>query len=267
MAFALVLGLLTTVANIAGSLLAIAHGNPSRKWMAIGVGFSGGFILAAALIEMMPHAIELGHQMPALIGAGFLLIYITEHIGNVHMHSLPSSSNGEEEGSSAHLSASSGLEHNTSKSVAPRRGLITYVAFNVHDFLDGLAIGAALVTDQTVGVMVFLAVLIHEFPAGFAVASILRGSGWSRLAALTAGISIGIVTLVGIAIPFLLGGVSDSFTGVFLSLATGTFIYLGASILIPVAETGRYRWAFVYVALGFVVFYLTSELIGSLIGS
>ena len=264
MALALLLGLLTTAANLAGSALAVIDKQPSRKWMANAVAFGGGFVLAVALVEMVPEALEGGTHMPVLVGAGFLLLYFTEHIGNVHFHTLPPNQDSGNPGSHHDL-GTHGVAvpaPTAPPMVFSGQGLAAFAAFNVHDFVDGLAIGAAMVTSRGIGVLVFLGVLLHELPAGFAVASIMRSSGWSRTAALMAGVSIGVVTLIGIAIPFWVGDVSTTGTDVFLALAAGTFIYLGASILIPAAETGGYRWAFLYVGLGFAGFYGTSKLVG-----
>ena len=262
MALALALGLLTTLANVAGSALAVMYRHPSRKWMANALAFGGGFLLAAALLEMVPEALEGGSRMPALVAAGFLIMYFTEHVGNVHMHSLPADEEHHAQ-LDPHASFSSSGSTPGVGFIDSHRGVAAFAAFNVHDFIDGLAIGAAMVTNQAIGVLVFLAVLLHEFPAGFAIAAIMRGAGWSRRAALSAGLSIGVVTLVGISIPFMVGDVGDTSTEVLLALAAGTFIYLGASILIPAAETGGYRWAFLYVGVGFAAFYGSSELVGS----
>ena len=147
-----------------------------------------------------------------------------------------------------------------------RRAVASFAAFNVHDLIDGIAIGAAMIADPALAVIVFLAVLLHEVPAGFAIGAVIRGHGGSRLQALLAGLAIGFVTLVGILIPFALGEVSVELTSMLLGLAAGTFIYIGASILIPTAETGRYRWSFVYVALGFAAFAGTAEVAGRLVG-
>lgn len=143
----------------------------------------------------------------------------------------------------------------------------SYGAFNVHDLMDGIAIGAAILTDPALGIVVFLAVLLHELPAGFAVGTIIRNYGGSRTQAMLAGLSIGLVTLVGILIPFAIGEVNESAASMLLGVAGGTFIYIGASILIPTAETGRYRWSFVYVALGFAMFAGTAEIAGRIAGA
>ena len=252
---ALLLGVLTTVANLLGSALSAARAQPSPALMASALAFSGGFLLAAALLGLVPEAIEASTLGPVMIGVGFLLLYFTEHVGNVHVHRLPVDDDRSED--REHASVVWG------GAARPRRAVAAFAAFNVHDLMDGVAIGAAMINDPAVGVLVFLAVLLHEVPAGFALGTIIRGHGGSRTQALLAGLAIGVITLVGIAVPFLLEGVNETLTGVFLGLAAGTFIYLGASILIPMADTGRYHWSFVYVGLGFGAFWGTAELVAA----
>ena len=269
MLLALLLGLLTTAANLAGSGLAVLSAHPSRALMANSIAFSGGFILAAALLEMVPEVIKGGHSsMPAMVGVGFLLVYFTEHLGNVHLHSIPPEAEPPPDAGphASHINPRVGGQVERSP-LESRHGLASFAAFNVHDFLDGVAIGAALVADRAVGFLVFGAVLLHELPAGFAISSVIRSAGGSRKAALLAGLSIGVITLIGLVIPFLVEEISDTLTDALLALAAGTFIYLGASILIPAAETGGYRWAFVYVGLGFAVFFGSAELVGRIVGA
>ena len=263
MLLALLLGLLTTVANVLGSYLAVITKHPSRRVLSAAIAFGGGYLLAAAILEMIPESVERGDYMPTFIALGFLIVYFGEHILNVHIHEIPSETQAEGEGHTHNPGAAQAtVGRHATALVAAQAGIASLLAFNVHDFTDGLAIGAAMMAGQGIGILVFLAVLFHELPVGFTIAAIMRGAGRSRRFAFLSGVSIGLITLVGIAIPFLVGGVNSFTTDVFLALATGTFIYLGASILIPAAETGGYRWTFLYVALGFGVFYLSAQLVG-----
>jgi zinc transporter ZupT len=241
---ALSLGLVTAVANILGSCLAVFRHQPSPRITAGTLGFGGGFVLAAALLKMVPESLERGPWMPAFIAMGYLLVFLIEQLLNVHLHRLPDESSPNE--------------------IAAASGIASLVAFNIHDFMDGLAIGAGTVVETSLGAVVFLAVLFHEVPAGFVIAAIMRGAGWSRRGAVMAGGSLGFITLVGIAIPFWLGKVSPFLTDALLSLTAGTFIYLGATLLVPLSEAGKSRWITILVALGFVVFSIGDWFIGSL---
>ena len=239
---ALGLGLITAVANVLGSALAVMQRRPSRKFTAATLGFSGGFILAAALMEMMPASLERGPAMPGFIALGYLVVFLIEQFLNVHLHTLPDETN---------------------PTVIPvAAGFASLIAFNVHDFVDGLAMGAGMIADTRLGVMVFLAVVLHEIPAGFVIAAIMRGVGWGRWAAIGAGGSLGVITLVGIVLPFWVQGIDRSFSDALLALATGTFIYLGATLLVPLSEAGKSRSITLLVVLGFVAFWATSRLVG-----
>ena len=260
---ALVFGMLTAIANLLGSSLSAAKAQPSPAMMASALAFSGGFLLAAALLEIVPEAIEGSELGGLMVGAGFLLIYLTEHLGNVHMHQIPAGLADHAHGEGTGGQGGAAL----AASQAKHRAIASFVAFNVHDLMDGIAIGAAIITDPALGIVVFLAVLLHELPAGFAVGTIIRNYGGSRTQAMLAGLSIGLVTIVGILIPFAVGEVNESAASMLLGIAGGTFIYIGASILIPTAETGRYRWSFVYVALGFAMFAGTAEIAGRVAGA
>jgi ZIP family zinc transporter/zinc and cadmium transporter len=239
---ALALGVVTAIANIVGSCLAILYRQPSHRFTAGTLGFGGGFVLAAALLEMVPESLARGPLMPVFVSLGYLMVFLIEQLFNVHLHQLPEGSN------SAKVPLSSGIA--------------SLIAFNAHDFIDGLAIGAGMVSDVGLGVVIFLAVLFHEVPAGFVIAAIMRGAGWSRTGALLAGASLGIITLFGIALPFWLGEISAAVTDALLALAAGTFIYLGATLLVPLSEAGKSRSIPLLVILGFVAFFLSNWLVG-----
>lgn len=243
---ALVLGLITAIANVLGSLLAVLQRRPSHRFTAAALGFSGGFVLAAAFLEMLPESLERGPMMPAFVGLGYLLIFLIEQLLNVHLHRLPEESN-----------QSSGAA-----SIPVATGIASLAAFNIHDFIDGLAIGSGMIAEPRLGVVIFLAVLFHELPAGFVIAAIMRGAGWSRPGAVMAGLAIGLITLVGIAVPFWLGEISTALTDSLLALATGTFVYLGATLLIPLSEAGKSRPITLSVVVGFAVFFISDWLVG-----
>jgi zinc transporter ZupT len=258
--FALGLGLLTAVANILGSFLATLQHRLPRSFSASVLGLGGGFILGAALLEMLPEVLDRssGSTLPLMVGVGYLMVFVLEQLLNVHMHRLPQGEGRAHEESRP----TPGVGMVPAPLVPMTTGLAALAAFNVHDLLDGLAIGTAIMSSPELGVLVFLAVVLHEVPAGLVVGSVALAAGRSRKEAMAAGTMIGLITLVGIALPFWIGGVSSFLGDVLLALATGTFIYVGATILIPLSEGGRSRWATFSVVLGFAIFAATAWLTG-----
>ena len=264
---AIMLGLVTAGANLLGSYLAVVQRSSNRWAMPATLGFGGGFILAAALLELLPESLEGGPLMPLFIAVGYLVIYVAEHLfaGYAHTPSEGPRPVGVAHGAGVDPVADHTLAHefhHTALPLTAAASLAALVGFNIHDFLDGLAIGAGMITSPRLGVVVFLAVLIHEVPAGFVLATIMRGAGHSRAVALLAGASIGLITLVGIVTPFLLGDLSPTISSLFLALAAGSFIYIAATDLIPAAMGRESKAVFILVPLGFGVFYGSNRLIG-----
>jgi len=244
--WALLLGLLTTVANIAGSLMVALPRRPSRTFLTYAVGFGGGFLVATTLTEILPEALEGGLEGALWVALGYLLVFLGEHLFGAHYHRIP-------EGE--------GHPHGPPPLLPSTVGIATLVAFNLHDFLDGMAIGAGFTVGTGLGVMAFLAVMAHEVPAGFTISAVMRGAGYSRLWALMAGVAIGLITLVGIAVPFLAGGAREA--PLFLGLAGGSFLYVGASLLVPATETGPSRWGFLSVVAGMGLSLLAGLMVGA----
>ena len=239
---ALALGVVTAVANLLGGLGAVLGRRPSSALLSGAMGFGGGFLLGAALLEMLPEALGAGPWTPLLVLAGYFLVFLVEQVLNVHLHRLP-------EAEANPHSLGGGVA--AKPSLLPlTTGVAALVALNVHDFLDGLAIGAGAVETPALGWLAFLAVLAHEVPAGFVAASLMVGAGKGPWVSLLAAASIGAVTLLGIALPFLVGEVNPGATAALLAMATGSFLYVGATILIPLSEAGGARQALVWVAVG-----------------
>src|SRR3989338_2246007 len=86
---ALGLGVITALANVIGSCLAVLYRQPSHRFTAGTLGFGGGFVLGAALLEMVPESLHRGASMPAFIVLGYLLVFLIEQLFNVHLHQLP----------------------------------------------------------------------------------------------------------------------------------------------------------------------------------
>jgi len=266
---AIFLGLITAAANLLGAYLAVVQRSSTRwAWaMPASLGFGGGFLLAAAIFELLPESLEGGTLTPLFVSVGYLAIYIVEHLfaGYAHTPSEGPRQVGVAHGAGVDPVADHTLAHEFHHTALPftaAASMAALVGFNIHDFLDGLGMGAGMITSQRLGVVIFLAVLIHEVPAGFVLANIMRAGGHSRGVMLLAGVSIGLITLVGIVIPFLLGDLSPTMPSLFLALAAGSFIYIAATDLIPAAMGTESKAVILLVPLGFVVFYGSDRLIG-----
>ena len=98
----------------------------------------------------------------------------------------------------------------------------------VHAFFDGLSIASGLAVSCSLGLLLFVAILLHKLPEGFTVASIALASGQGRRGALRSSMVLAVATLVGA-----LSLLDPSWVRVALPLSTGVTLYVAASDLIP----------------------------------
>jgi ZIP family zinc transporter/zinc and cadmium transporter len=124
----------------------------------------------------------------------------------------------------------------------------------IHTFFDGVAIAAGFLVSQPLGIVLFLAVLLHKLPEGFAVGSLMLAAGASRRTALLAAGMLGLATIAGVLLTHVFSGV----VGQALALSAGVTIYVAASDLIP--EVNRERsWGVALAVFGGLLFYYVAE--------
>lgn len=216
---ALLLGLTAAAANVLGGLL-IARRQWSRRYLKYFIALGAGFMLATALIEMIPESVKLrgdtasfffgeANAVFVFVLAGYFLVHFFEHTVAPHFHFGEETHH--EEISHAHASYAALL------------GLV------IHTFFDGVAIASGLLVSTWLGGVVFVAIFLHKIPEGFTVASLMLASGQGRRAALTSSAVLGGATLAGVGLMFALrGSVADA-----LPLSAGVTLYVAASDLIP----------------------------------
>jgi zinc transporter ZupT len=216
---AVLLGLTAAAANLLGGLL-IARGQWSRRYLKYFIALGAGFMLATAVLEMIPESVKLRRDDSSFffyhtsavftfVLAGYFLVHFFEHTAAPHFHF------GEEthhkEISHAHASYAALL------------GLV------IHTFFDGVAISSGLLVSAWLGGVIFLAIFLHKVPEGFAVSSLMLASGQSRRVAFLSSAILGGATLAGVALMFVLPtSVADA-----LPLSAGVTLYVAASDLIP----------------------------------
>jgi len=205
----LVMGLTAAAADVFGGAL-IAHRTWERHYLKYFVALGSGFMLAAALLEMVPEGIHLaGARGPLFVLAGYLLVHFFEHTVTPHFHF--------------------GEETHAHEFVGAHTGFSVLVGLVAHTFFDGIAIASGFLVSEWLGWVIFLAVFLHKIPEGFTVASVMLASGRSRGIAWGSSALLGASTIAGV----LAMSALQSFLGAGLSLSAGVTIYVAASDLIP----------------------------------
>jgi zinc and cadmium transporter len=237
---AVALGLTAAAANLVGGLF-IARGQWSRRYLKYFIALGAGFMLATALIEMIPESLKLrGDSSSKFFGdtsavfvfvlAGYFLVHFFEHTIAPHFHFGEETHHEEVSGAHAGYAALLGLV--------------------IHTFFDGVAIASGLLVSNWLGGVIFIAIFLHKIPEGFTVASLMLASGQSRRVAFVSSAILGGATLLGVALMFLLrSAVSDA-----LPVSAGVTLYVAASDLIPEVNQEPGAGMAVLVFLGVAIF-------------
>lgn len=210
----LLLGLIAALANVAGGLILVSRRHWNDLVLRYFVGLGAGFMLATSLVHMLPVAVAQSERGPILILTGYFLVHFFEHTVAPHFHF----------GEETHA-------HAMKKPSAPWTAL---TGLSVHAFFDGLSIASGLAVSRSLGILVFVAILLHKLPEGFTVASIALASGQGRSGALRSSLILAAATLLGA-----LSLVDPGWVGVALPLSTGVTLYVAASDLIPEVNSIR----------------------------
>ena len=227
-AISILLGLTAAAANVFGGAV-IVQRNWERRFLRYFVALGAGFMLATALVEMVPESLQLsGRRGALLVLVGYLVVHLFEHTISPHFHY--------------------GEETHADEFVHSHKRMPVLFGLMIHSFFDGIAITSGFLISNWLGWMIFLAVFLHKVPEGFTVTSVMLASGLSKGKSWFASMMLGIATLAGV----LTMVVGRHAVGYGLPVAAGVTIYVAASDLIPEVnrEPGVGMAVVVFVGVG-----------------
>jgi zinc and cadmium transporter len=104
---------------------------------------------------------------------------------------------------------------------------------SIHNFIDGLIIGASYLTSLQVGIATTVAVILHEIPQEMGDFGVLIHGGFKIRKALFLNFVTALTAVIGTIISLIIGSFASSLTNFLLPFAIGSFIYIAGSDLIP----------------------------------
>jgi len=171
------------------------------------LAFGAGFMLAVVVVGILPTVFASGRAEPAIaILAGYLLVHLAQHVLVPHFHF------GEE-------------THHVTRAAA----VSALFGLSLHSFFDGVAIASGFLESPGLGLLLFLAVLLHKLPEGVAIASVSLAGGQAPRQAVGAAAVLGLATVLGVALTEVLEPLRVHGLG----LAAGVTLYVAASNLVP----------------------------------
>ena len=240
----LLIGLATFVSTFLGGLFALRF----KDRLHLILGFSAGAIIGVAFFDLLPEAIELGEKfysvptMTSVVALGFVFYMFLDRFIILHHH---------EDDHDEHA-----------VDLASPRGRLGAGSLSMHSFLDGVAIGLAFQVSAAVGAVVAVAVLVHDFSDGINTVNLIlkneggRKEAFSWLIADAAAPVLGVISTFFFMLP-------ESALGFILALFSGSFLYIGASDLLPESHHNHPTiWTSVMTIGGVIVLYTAIRFAG-----
>jgi zinc and cadmium transporter len=193
------------------------------------VSFAIGALLGAAFLAVLPHALAAPgvrdmHAITGTVLLGLLGFFLLEKLvlwRHCHAHECE-----------AH-SATDVHGPETAHGHATASGYLILFGDGVHNFVDGVLIAAAFLTDVHLGVVTALAVAAHEIPQEVGDFAILLHSGFARSKALFYNVLASLTTVLGGVLAYFSLGVAQAALPYVLAVAASSFIYIAVADLIP----------------------------------
>ena len=120
-------------------------------------------------------------------------------------------------------------------------GILNLIADFLHNFTDGLAIGASFLSGTKLGLSTTFAIFLHEIPHEIGDYAILRQSGFSKTKAIWLQCVTAIGAVSGTVISLLIGSHDDRANAWILPFTAGGFIYIATVHLIPQLKNSNFN--------------------------
>lgn len=238
----LLFGLIAAMAEFLGGATTVLRPHWSRSAQQILLALGAGFILALVFIDLIPASLTAaGENAPFFIMLGFALSHFFEHTLVGHLHF--------------------GEETHADVMVSKRATYSAITGLSVHAFFDGFAISVGMQFDFLLGFLIAVAVILHKFPEGLTLGSIMIASGAPRKSILGASGGLAVATLLGVVSALSLVEINQEFLGYALAVSAGIGTYVGASDLIPEINKSHSRIPPLIVFAGMVLLMVSERLL------
>mmetsp|Transcript_15018 Transcript_15018/g.36942 ORF Transcript_15018/g.36942 Transcript_15018/m.36942 type:complete len:874 (-) Transcript_15018:1942-4563(-) len=285
-------GLISLAPNLLLFLFPQASNAPDNDWLSIGQALAAGGLLGDVFLHVVPHSAGMSENAGLWILLGFSIFLVVDMIvrstssssGHGHSHSHHHN-DGAPKTKKKNIDSDGqqqiNLDHNNSHTSTV---LLNLAADALHNFTDGLAIGAsfayahasgssatepvAFSTEfstllKSRGGLATLSILFHEIPHELGDYATLIKEGYSKRSAITAQFMTAIAALIGTGV----GLIAHDYAGDRLIFVTaGGFVYLACVTMLPhvmdettVMKNRKNMWGFrvkVIIAFGLGIGFL-----------
>ena len=211
--YALISVIIVSLVSLVGVFTLSLREEILKKYIFIFISLAVGALLGDAFIHLIPEALENSTNINltgTLIIFGVMIFFILEKFLHWHHHG----------------------EDKEETHIHPMGQLVLF-SDGIHNFIDGIIIGASFLISVPIGIATTIAVILHEIPQEIGDFAVLLHSGYSKTRALWLNFLSAILAFLGLVIVFIINQTEQAITLWLLPIAAGGFIYIAVADLIP----------------------------------
>jgi zinc transporter, ZIP family len=213
-----VVALATALATGLGALPFVFARRPDRAWLGTANSLAAGLMLGASA-GLLYEGAKYGAERTALGAlAGGTFIFFSQRLIDSH--------------DALHLGSLQGAD--------ATKALLIVGIMTIHSFAEGVGIGVAFGVEETLGILIGLAIAVHNIPEGLTISLVLVPRGTSARTAAAWSVFSSLPQPLMAVPAFLFVEEFSAFLPIGLGFAAGAMIWLVAVDLLPEAlETSR----------------------------
>ncbi|RJQ33578.1 ZIP family metal transporter [Candidatus Parcubacteria bacterium] len=208
---------LVSLISLTGILIIFKKKNKHSFLKAL-ISIAAGALLTVALLDLLPEAIEESsfdvHIIFKTVLISIVFFFLLERV--FHWHHCH-------------------CEEHGKPNLQNKRNLamVNLIGDGIHNFVDGALIASAFLLDFNAGMVVTLAVILHEIPQEITDFGVLLYAGLSKTKAILYNLLTASIAVLGALAFYYFGQSVENLLPLAIAFAAGNFIYLATADLIP----------------------------------
>jgi len=192
--------------------------------------FAAGVLISVSFLHIIPKAFSMNAHAPWYLFAGYLSLHLFNRFVNAFVC-------------------------DKARDTHYHIGLVPMLGIGFHSFIDGFIYSITFTVSIVTGMLAAIGMVLHEFPEGIITYLLLiRGGFRERSALLLAFLAAALTTPLGMLLSYpLISRIDHPLLGALLAFSAGALVYVGATHLLPQAETEHKKYSLLALAAGILV--------------
>jgi zinc transporter ZupT len=248
------------------------------------MALGAGFLLSIAFFELLPKAIKESSNIEEalkFVVTGIVLVFLFDRFLAPYLNLIDTKNSHQDDGCAHHHQYEHDFGHNHESITGPQsehahascgHAIIGHGAacsavgcLMCCAFFDGIAYSGAMISDHTLGVLIFFGQIFHVIPEGLMASHLVMSAQGNARSIKKAALLTGILFFLGSLIPiifyqFSINHFLKNIQFYFLSISSGILLYVGLSQLLPSSVNKKSES--IFILLGGIIFLLIHTIVG-----